>query len=190
MSQFQLLKSGIDVKPLILALEQCEYLFGEHTFRQNYEGSAHRDTETIFLKWAKNNTRENIQQGLSVVDMPELQILPEAEVLIDRATELVGARVEGRALIVRLKPGGKIIPHADSGLYADTFERFHLCLQSDGSEFFVEEDGFSTSFFMKPGELWWFNHKCTHWAENDSKIPRINLIIDGICPKYRRERVH
>ncbi len=76
-------------------------------------------------------------------------------------------------------------------MYSDHFERFHLVLTSDqGNRFFVQNSsGWLESYSMRAGEFFWFNHKEVHWAVNESKTPRMHMIIDCVAPQYRRERV-
>lgn len=189
MSDFELIESNIDISRLLAAIDSMPAIWDYRTFRQSYNGSAHADTSAIFLRWTSENTLNKIQNSTEAINFPELDMLPEIMPIISHFEKKIGAKELGRVLCVQLKVGGKIIPHADEGHYADRFERFHLCLQSDGSEFFVaKKDGSAGSFKMNAGDLWWFNHKRKHWAENRGSVPRINMILDAVAPKYRRER--
>ena len=35
---------------------------------------------------------------------------------------------------------------------------------------------------MRPGELWAFDNKARHWADNPSEEPRVHLIFDVLPP--------
>jgi hypothetical protein len=191
MTEIRRLESDINVAKLVAAIKANPELWKDKTFRQDFEGTSHADTETIFLRWAPKDTAEEIQNGIISLNFAALSKLEDAEALMKKALKAIGAQSVGRAIIVSLKPGGKILAHADEGKYADTFERFHLCLESEGSNFFVKQrDGTTECCQMKPGELWWFNHKQIHWAYNQSKTPRIHMIIDAVAPLFRRERGH
>jgi len=187
---FKLIKSGIDVSKLLEQVRANDHLFKMVTARQDYPGSNHKDTEAIFLRWCKTLTVEAAFTEIEAIDYPPLQMLPAAMPLILESIFEAGGSKLGRVMIVNLKPGGQITPHYDGGEYADYYERFHLSLESeDGNLFFVGTPGEQGEFVhMKPGELWWFNHKKVHWVNNLSDKPRLHLIMDIVAPLYRRER--
>lgn len=185
--------SGLPVLPLLQAVEAQPSLWGEITARQDHPASPHRDTEAIFLRWCAGRDVQSVFTDLHAVEYPAFHTLHrQTWPLLDLIYANVGGRELGRAVLVNLKPGGYITPHVDEGAYADHFERFHLPLCSGVDNFFhVEGEGAqpTQTVHMKPGELWWFNHKQPHWVANSSKQPRIHLIVDIVAPKYRRERV-
>ena len=185
MNNFIKIADNIKVSALLDELEGRESLFKAQTFRQEYEGSAHKDTETIFLRWSKENTPEAIFNSYSAVDQSAINEIPSVKSLIRESLELVRAVQWGRTILVKLFPRGRILPHSDEGKYADCFERFHLVLKSDIGNSFVCGD---EEVQMRPGELWWFNHKLIHSAFNNSRSTRLHLIIDAIAPLYRKER--
>jgi hypothetical protein len=76
---------------------------------------------------------------------------------------------------VALKPGGVILPHYDGGVYADHFERFHICVTSPILNWFSCEDELR---FPKRGDVFFFNHRVTHQAGNPSDKERVHLIVD------------
>lgn len=189
MKNFQRLASGLNVQPLLEAIKRQPKLWKQFTARQTTPGSPHVDTETIFLRWSKDQSIEACFTDIDAVAYPAVDYLPEAKSLVDQVLELVGAGKLGRVIITKLKSGGAISPHTDEGDYADYFERFHVSLESeDGNHFFVGEDDFGEFAHMKAGEAWWFNHKERHWVVNNSLHARIHLIIDAVAPMYRRER--
>lgn len=188
--------TNIPVDDFISRIEEKPELWKENTWRQDYVVKLERpispqqDTEAIMFRWAPENTIESVRDSLDVVSHPNIVRIPEVQAIIHACIAAVGATECGRVFIAKLKPGGVVIPHCDYGMYSDHFERFHLVLTSDpGNEFFVQDgSGHRESKHMKPGELYWFNHKETHWAVNSSGAPRMHLIIDMVAPKYRRER--
>lgn len=186
------ISSGLPIQPLLLAVQQQPSLWSEITARQDHPASPHRDTEAIFLRWCEGRDPLSAFTDLHSVEYPAFHALHrQTWPLLDLIHAHVGGVELGRALIVNLKPGGRITPHVDEGIYADHFERFHLVLSSaPGNVFHVfdDEDGVETAS-MKPGELWWFDHKRVHCVENHSDEPRLHLIVDIVAPKYRRERV-
>ena len=192
----KLLASDAPIEPLVKELEAFPDLWKENTWRQDYTVklerpvSPQKDTQALMFRWAPENTIESVRDSLEVRNHANIiqfhDILPH----ICTCADIAGAKELGRAFVAKLKPGGLVIPHQDYGMYADHFERFHLVLTSDpGNRFFVQDhNGHVESAYMEPGQFFWFNHKCIHWAVNESSTPRMHLIIDMVAPKYRRER--
>jgi hypothetical protein len=194
----KLVKNNINVKPLCDRVEKEPELWKENTWRQDYVVkldrpiSPQQDTEAIMFRWAPHNTIVSVRDSLDIVNHPNLVLLTEIQPLISECFKAAEATELGRVFITKLKPGGKVLPHSDYGMYSDHFERFHLVLTSDpGNRFYVhqESSGWQESYYMKPGEFFWFNHKEIHWVHNDSKTPRMHIIIDCVSPKYRKERI-
>lgn len=190
MINFKRLATGIDISPLLASLENQPALFSELTARQYAPGSPHVDTESVFLRWSREQTIAAAFTDLKAVDYPAYAKIPEAKELVERIQDEVQGTHLGRVLIVNLRAGGYIEKHVDEGAYADFYERFHLVLKADdGNIFFCDNDESCGEYAnMRPGELWWFNHKKPHSVLNDSKSGRIHLIVDVVAPQYRRER--
>lgn len=184
-TNFTRLATGLDVAPLVAALERQPALWGELTFRQAHPASPHRATEAIYLTYCESITVDAVFTDLRAVPYPALARLPEVLLLLDDIAALAGATARGRAMIVNLKPDGHITPHADEGVYADFYERFHLCLAAAPGNLF---ECAGELVQMRPGELWWFNHKRAHAVANYSDAPRWHLIVDLVAPAYRVER--
>lgn len=184
---FRLVASGIEVGPLLERLRGDPDLWLAEHGRQNYAGSAHRESQAIVLRWCKEKTVQAAFTEIEAVDCPAAEkLMPQAGAAFDAALDAVGeVEYPGRAMITRLKPWGRVYPHSDEGAYAEHYDRFHLCLAADeGSVFRVGAE----SFTAKPGELWWFNHKREHSVENNGKADRVHLIIDAVAPAYRALR--
>lgn len=189
--RFKLIAEWLDVGPLLKKIEEQPALWLEHTERQHYPGSAHKDTETIYLRWA---TDKSIAGGFYCLESEDhfetiAKLAPEIYPLVQAVcVKIFGEGVTsmneriGRVIITKLKPGGVITEHVDEGPYADHYERFHVCLSGD-SGFWC--DGQVQG--MKPGQLWWFNHKLRHDVQN-GPLERIHLIIDLEAPEYRKLR--
>lgn len=186
MVHFKLIQSGIDVSKLASSLAAQPSLFDEITDRQDFEGSAHKDTRAIFLRWCKGLSLLSAFTEIPAFNFPAMGQLTEAHELINKITSEVHAKELGRVLIANLRSGGVITPHADEGAYADHYERFHLVIKSEaGNEFICGGE----TVEMKTGELWWFNHKQEHTVLNRSASDRIHLILDAVAPAYRHERI-
>lgn len=186
-------QTGVDVVPVLTELASQPHLWRENTTRQDYEGSFHKHTEAIFLRWAKDQTVEGAFTDLEAVDYPAFEKLPSVRPILAKLISDVGATKVGRVMLVNLRAGGYIPKHSDEGAYADHYERFHLVIKEDaGNEFYVEqtsEPEVGQLASMKTGEAWYFNHKQPHWVYNGSNSGRIHLIVDAVAPKFRKERI-
>ena len=97
--------------------------------RQEYDGSAHSQTETIFLRAPASTV--DVMNELNCVDMPAIGKLgPPLISIMQTLANVVGVRELGGTMIVKLKAGGRIRPHTDEGAYARYFARFHYVLTS------------------------------------------------------------
>lgn len=183
MSNFLKLTEGINVQPLLDKI--TPEMWGENTDRQTYDGTAHADTETIYLRWCKSRTIDAAFSEIEAEDIPHFLTSALADIVIAVLKSIGDAGQLGRVMIVKLKSGGKIKAHTDDGRYADHYDRFHVSLQSDAGNMFHVGGG---AFHALPGECWWFNHKREHWVENNSSRDRIHLIIDVVSPEHRAMR--
>lgn len=179
LKNFRRIATGIDPAPLINALRAHTGIWREVTLRQDYAGSAHAATETVFLRAPASLV--NVLDELDCMDMPAIQRLSPAVLdTMGRLSDAVGVREWGRAMIVKLREGGCITPHTDQGAYARYYARFHYVLHSTrGCHFTVGDE----TVHMATGELWWFNHQVEHHVVNDGPV-RIHLIFDATAPGY------
>lgn len=175
---FRRIVRGIDPAPALRELEEKPELWDLITVRQEYEGSAHRDSKTVILRGPK--TIEHILDNLDSVDYELMQELPCVFDLLCRAARMVQARDIGRVMAVKLREGGAVTPHTDEGRYARYFARFHLVLSSSPDCWFFAG---GEKINMAPGELWWFNHQVEHEVRNGGP-DRIHLIMDATAPGY------
>lgn len=191
LQNFKRLKTGVDVAPLLAALERKPHLFDQITARQQAPGSPHRYTRAIFLRWCQTQTVEAAFTEIPAVDYPAMAELPEAWPLICEVLKESESRELGRVLITELQSGGAIDPHPDEGIVADHYERFHIPLRSEPGNWFscmIPGSKIREIVHMREGELWWFNHKRVHELDNRSHLPRLHLIVDCVAPAFRRER--
>lgn len=153
----------------------------EITARQDTPGTSHSETETIFLRCCKGHDLESVFNDTDAVDYPWLDRHPEFKQILREIFHAVDGVELGRALLVKLKEGGRVDKHIDEGAYSDYYQRFHLCLSSADNVFFMVDQSSENhyeSVIMKPGELWWFDHKKPHCVDNLSDVDRIHLIVD------------
>ncbi len=184
-NHFKKIATGMDIMPLLNALEKKPHLWDVNTERQQYAPNQ-KDTQSIFLRWCETKTVEAAFTEIPAVDYPCLEELPEARPLIAAIARAANATEIGRVLLTKLRPDGFIEKHIDEGSYAAHYNRFHLAIHSDkGNLFFAEgEEDCGEFCHMDAGEIWWFNNKRPHWLWNDSITPRIHLIVDAITSSF------
>lgn len=188
-NRFKRVCTGLPVEHLVDQVAEQPSLWKLITTRQDYEGSAHHDTECIFLRWCRDQSLAAAWTALDAVWLPTVDALSgmHAPLLaLLQALRPNGDPLElGRVILVNLPAGGVIDEHLDEGAYAEHYDRFHISLQSDeGNRFWVDGE----SFHALPGEAWWFNHRRKHSVRNDSATDRLHLIVDAAVPAYRAMR--
>lgn len=184
---FKRLAIGVDTAPLLAKIAEHPQLWETGHARQQYPGSAHAAAEAIILRWATDRTLEGAFRCLECEDLdPARMLMPEVARITNNVYDRVGfVKYTGRSMITRLPPGGRILPHMDEGLYADVYDRFHVCLDADEGSIF--RCGTET-VHMAPGDIWWFNHKREHEVINGGARPRIHLILDLDTVAYKELR--
>ena len=173
---------GLNVEPLLQQLAAHPELWDAITVRQAYPGSAHADTQCIFVRGPLGFTPDLYFNDLGSVDFSAQQVLTRAMSLVEFACAQIGASQLGRVLIVNLKPGGHVTPHIDEGKYANHFARFHIVLTTN--KHCTNTTGGETKHW-RSGSLWWFDHKQMHTADNDGATDRVHLIFDAVSPAFR-----
>jgi len=145
------------------------------TWRQDFPTSDHKDTETIYLRTVESLTLDAVFNDLKAVSRPILRDQPYLRYkLLELMRKIQGAEL-GRAMIVKLKAGGIITPHADTGDYPEYYNRYHLPLISPEGCMFTVGD---TTMNMREGLLYLIDNQQVHSVHNDSDTDRIHLIVD------------
>lgn len=188
MKHFMQLAAGVDVLPLLLAIQRRPEMWQEDSFLRNYPQGPFGEVETIFLRFPerpeglsdeqvelyKKNQLPGYDQHESI-DYPAYKILHEARPLVMNLMARVQGERLGRVMVNKINPGGRIYPHADTPAHANYYSRFHIVLQSaPGSDFRCADE----HVHMSQGEVWWFNNKLEHEVVNNSATERIHMIVD------------
>ena len=173
MNYFKLIRSGIDVAPLLEEVRSQEQAWLLNTSRQD-KIKVQRDTNTIFLSGPVArpdlNVNENQERRLTAV----ANLFPKALAFMERVAKERDAQLS-RATIVRLKPKSQVSRHIDVGSYYFIRDRFHLVLYSSAGSVLMSG---GEQVRMREGELWWFDNKQYHEAYNESDEWRIHYIFD------------
>jgi quercetin dioxygenase-like cupin family protein len=173
----------INHEPLIAEVLKHAGRFGDLTFRQEAAGSAHPDSETIYLRMPRRLSLESVFEDMEATEYPAAWEMPETLEAVRQVPWIVARpsmyatvpRFMGRAMIVKLKPGGRIAPHIDEGSYAEATDRYHIPLLTNGQAW--HEIG-GERVTMGPGEVWFFDKHRVHSGGNDGSTDRIHLIVD------------
>jgi hypothetical protein len=181
---FLLIATGIDVMPLHHALIRRPDLWNQNTYRTTYAGTPHGDVDDIWLRYSDTERTADpmqtgpVQNDHGAVWYPAAKELPEAKPLILNLMHYLSAYELGRVVISRIKPGGRILPHADIDgdyVHLGDIARYHIVVQGlPGSLFRCGDEQVD----MRTGEVWWFDAHSTHEVINNSADDRIHLMAD------------
>lgn len=181
MRYFYKVASGVEVRPLMLALMAREHLWNQQTFRTTFPNTPHAAVDDIWLRFsdpAKCDTTTHVIGDDRPIWFQGAIDLPQVQPIVLDLMKLVGAYELGRLLITRLRPGGRILRHADrDGSYVQTADRarYHVVLNgAPGSLYNVADE----TVQMLTGEVWWFNAHEEHEVVNNSADDRIHLLVD------------
>lgn len=169
------LASGVEVSPIVDAINANPQLWNEYTLRTAaYE---HSDVSDIWVRY--NSWKNYIGDRLAFNAehdsswYPVEKILPVRRVILD-VMHFVGGERLGGVLITKIPAGKQCRPHVDGGWHATYYEKFAVQLQSNDQQAF-HFDG--ESLVSKPGDLYTFDNSYTHWVKNDSESDRMTMII-------------
>ncbi|MDE0305876.1 MAG: aspartyl/asparaginyl beta-hydroxylase domain-containing protein [Albidovulum sp.] len=183
MMHFTRISESEDISPILEELEVSPEMWLADTSRQR-NVRCQRNTRNIFLRAA----RKPLPPGArNANDVHESRIAPAARNFsqtLEYCQRVADAQEGqlGRATLVALLPECKVFPHIDAGEYYRIRDRFHLVLKSSlGSPLTTEGE----TVVMREGELWVFNNKAMHWAENSSTEERVHLIFDVLPHRGR-----
>ena len=179
MKYFKLIRSGIDVCPLLEEIRANEEAWLLDTGRQD-KIRVQRDTNTIFLRAAVPRPDLNINENQETRLTALSKSFPKALSFMTEFAEEMNCQLS-RATIVRLKPNSRVYRHIDEGSYYFLRDRFHLVLQSPTGSILMSG---GEQVRMQEGELWWFDNKQYHESCNESGDWRIHYIFDLLAADY------
>jgi ribosomal protein S18 acetylase RimI-like enzyme len=179
----EILKEGVEVGPLVAAIAENSEIWEMYTQRQTM-AAAQVESQAYLLRWSKGAT--DLESSHNQDECEDLGALHEmaslVAPLVDEVMKAVGEYGRlGRVMLTRLPMGGQIATHTDEGYYADNYCRFHICLKAGRWNKFVVG---GTEYIIKPGQLFWFNHKKPHSVLNNSPGDRLHLIVDIEAPAF------
>lgn len=181
---FERLLTGLPVEPLLQKLTANPAWWTEETLRQEFLGSAHYATQTIFLRGPRGFSFEEYFGETYAEDYPRLaEVIDEVMPIVRPLLKAIQWRSDlGRILVVRMPAGAALDEHTDEGEYAAHFARFHVPLVTNpGCNLTCDRE----RQHMEAGEAWWFDHRAPHSAHNKGETDRIHLIVDAVSPRFK-----
>jgi len=184
MRHFQHLAAGINVTPLMNALQRQPELWNANPIRTKHPGTAHADVSDILCmfndiaEFERTGDPSTITDDKECIPYPAWGKLPQLRPIIFDLMRTVEATRLGRVIITKLPPGKTITPHVDGGAPATYFERYQLALQSlPGAMFHIGDE----SVNFRTGDVWHIDNATRHSVVNNSADDRIVCIIDLRC---------
>lgn len=184
MRYFQQLAAGVNVTPLMNALQRQPELWDANPIRTQHPGTAHAQVSDILLRF--NDLEEYLRTGdpttitddKEAIAYPAWDKLPQARSIIFDLMRTVEATRLGRVIITRLPPGRVITPHEDQGAPAEYYHRYQIALQSlPGALFHIGDETVN----FRSGDVWHIDNRTIHSVQNHSADDRIVLICDLRC---------
>lgn len=173
MDNFFRLAKGVNVAPLLVAINRQPELWDQNTLRTKHPRTAHGDVSDIWLMF--NETSGDVVNDIIVKPYPAFEKLPQARPILFDLMRLVEGVTLGRVIITRLAPGKKITPHVDGGAPATYYTRYQVALQSlPGALFTIADETVN----FESGEVWLIDNKKEHSVLNNSRDDRIVMIVD------------
>jgi hypothetical protein len=178
MKNFFRLAQGVNMTPLMVQIQRQPELWKADTYLRDYPQGPFEDVETIFLRFPPASVTElerSQKDQHECVWMDGALHLPAARALIFSLMTTVEGERLGRVMLNKIRPGGRIFPHADTPVHAEYWDRFHYVVASSpGVNFRCGEEQVQ----MATGECWWFQNANEHQVINNSAGDRIHLICD------------
>ena len=176
MMHFTRITEGVDTGPLLAELDAAPELWFADTSRQR-KVRCQRNTLNIFLRAPRNPLPPGAKNANDVHESRLTRAaakFPSTLAFCEGVAAAWGA-TPGRATLVSLQPRSRVYPHVDAGAYYRIRDRLHLVLRSPGGSPLTAGD---ETVVMREGELWVFDNKVRHSADNPSEDARVHLIFD------------
>ncbi|WP_376961169.1 aspartyl/asparaginyl beta-hydroxylase domain-containing protein [Azospirillum sp. A26] len=174
-SHFRLIAEGIDVGPIMSELRLNRTLWYVDQRRQA-RVRVQSQTNSIGLRRGvpSGDRSVRLEDVQAVADTDHRPKFPRTMAILSSIAEAEQGEL-ARAMLVRLKPQGKVHGHVDEGSYYARRDRYHLVLHSpDGSDMRCGDE----RALFRVGQLWCFDNKGFHEAFNHSDDWRTHLIFD------------
>lgn len=175
MRNFQKIGEGIDVFPIVHALQRQPDLWDQHTLRTTHPGTAHSEVSDVLVWFNDLTNPEAVANDREVIPFPAWARLPQLRPIVFNLMRAVEGVQLGRVIVTRLPPGKTIAAHVDGGAPAEWYERYQIALQSLPGVLFSAGN---ETVHMKTGDCWHFDNQQLHSVVNNSADDRLALIVD------------
>jgi len=165
------LASGINVAPMLWALQSHPELWDQNTARTEHPSSPHHGLSDIWARFAEPGVDGS--QPHDSVWYPCADLMPVRDLVYPLMSMVQGDHLGG-VLITKIPAGKMCKPHTDPGWHARRYQKFGIQIQSHPRQAF-HFDG--ESLVTMPGDLFWFDNSFKHWVTNDSDQDRITMIV-------------
>lgn len=171
MKKIELIATGVDVAPMLWALQSHPELWDAHPGRTEDPTSPHYGLSDIWVRYTEDHAITNTPHD--TVWYPCADLLPVRDLAHQLLAAVKGERL-GLVLITKIPAGKKCLPHIDKNWHAGYYEKFAIQIQSAPGQYFNVED---ESLESKPGDVYLFDNSLTHWVTNPTNYDRITLIV-------------
>jgi hypothetical protein len=167
----KLIERGLDVAPMLWALQANPQLWDQHRARTEHPNSPHYGLSDIWARWAAPGVDGS--QPHESVWWPAADLLPVRELVFPLMGRLRGEQLGG-VLITKIPAGKECKRHSDPGWHARHYEKFGVQIQSAPGQAFCFD---GASLETKPGDVFWFDNAHPHWVPNPTPHDRITMIV-------------
>lgn len=176
MKNFLRIAEGVDVMPILNAIQAKPELWDENNLRTTHSLSPHQECHDIWCFFnVVPESLESVVDDIRVVPYRAWKELPQLRPVIFDLMRRVEGMELGRVLITKLEPGKKIPPHVDHGAPVEYYSRYQIVLQSlPGCVFQIEDERVN----FRAGEVWRIDNSKEHSVTNSSADSRLVVICD------------
>ena len=186
MSSLKHLFRGLNIVPIVSAIQRNPQLWNKYTIRTESKESPHGNLDDIWLRYNDfsnfTGDREAFNHEHDSVWYESSDVIPVKPLVMHLMASVRGERLGG-VLITRIPAGGRCLPHIDGGWHAGYYEKFAVQLEGDFKQAFCFD---GEEFSAVPGDAYWFDNSQTHWVNNDSEKDRMTMIV---CIKRQGDKL-
>lgn len=167
------LTNGVDVMPLLWAIQGNPQLWNQHTARTEDPASPHHEVHDIWVRYAPPEQAHETGPHEAIWYPSAAPILAEVQAIVYPLMQFVKGDRLGGVLITKIPAGKQCKPHRDFGWHADFYRKYLVQIQSaPGQRFHVEDEWLDA----KPGDIYEFRNEFEHWVTNDTPHDRLSMI--------------
>ncbi len=193
MRHFELIQSGVQIDGVLRELDARPDLWDQHSRRKTAPGTPHAQMSDIWVRYNDDAPHRasgdwsRFNDAHVPIWYPAWDALPSLKPIAFDLMARVQGEMMGGILITRIPHGLGIDRHTDDGWHVQQYDKFYLSLRSaPGARFWAEHDGVREALEPRPGEIWLFDNRKSHWVTNDSGQDRITCIFCIRTEKFGR----